>query len=249
VTAAHANDGQWECRCGRANARNDARCPACGIIHVRVSQLEGLRYWRDQEDSTLDDLLARLRGDGPETDQMQAGRALAKFFEHADDNAYGEAHVDGWSFSFEVDAEFTRPAHRELEGSIVIETPSGPVLLTGHCDGLAWRAVRDQKLTERWDAERYLDSLQWRAYLVLFDATSFTYDVFVGRYQRRDTRTRFDPAGQDAWEEPGRMVTITEYHPMTFYAYPDMRRDVERAVAELAAIIVRHLGGANSRAA
>jgi len=229
VTAAHANDGQWECRCGRANARTDARCPTCGIIHVRVSQLEGLRYWRDQEESILDDLLARLRGDGPETDQMQAGRALAKFFEHADDNAYGEAHVDGWSFSFEVDAEFTRPAHRELEGSIVIETPSGPVLLTGHCDGLDGRAVRDQKLTERWDAERYLDSLQWRAYLVLFDATSFTYDVFVGRYG----------TGRNQGQ-----VTITEYHPMTFYAYPDMRRDVERAVAELAAIIVRHLPAA-----
>ncbi len=226
MTAAHANDGQWECRCGRQNGRADTRCLGCGIIHVRVSQMEGLRYWKDQEESTLADLVARLRGDGPESPQMQAGKALAKFFEHADDQAYGEAYVDGWSFDFQLEAEFSRPAHRELEGSMVIETPSGPVLLTGHCDGLGGRTIHDQKLTEKWDAERYLDSLQWRAYLVLFEADTFTYDVFVGRYG----------TGRNQGQ-----VTVTDYHPMTFYAYPDMRRDVERAVAELAAVIVRHL--------
>ena len=87
-------------------------------------------------------------------------------------------------------------------------------------DGLDGRAVYDQKLTEKWDAEKYLDSLQWRAYLDVFDAHAFTYDVFVGRYDRDDA-----------------YVTIADYHSMTFYRYPNLAADVERAVRDLAGVI------------
>jgi hypothetical protein len=36
---------------------------------------------------------------------------------------------------------------------------------------------------------------------------------------------------------------VTEYHSITFYAYPDIRADVQDAVNELAAIIVHHFPG------
>jgi hypothetical protein len=90
-------------------------------------------------------------------------------------------------------------------------------------DGLNGTTIHDQKLTERWDAERYLDSLQWRCYLDMFNASTFTYDVFQAKYDR------------PKW------VTVTEYHPMTFYAYPNLKADVQRAVDELAAVVAEHL--------
>ena len=37
------------------------------------------------------------------------------------------------------------------------------------------------------------------------------------------------------------IVTIRDLHRLTFYAYPDMRQDVERAVCELAAFIKKYM--------
>jgi hypothetical protein len=42
-------------------------------------------------------------------------------------------------------------------------------------------AIYDHKLTERFDAERYADSYQWRCYLLMFGARKFVYNVFEGR--------------------------------------------------------------------
>ena len=95
--------------------------------------------------------------------------------------------------------------------------------LVGKVDALHGFAVRDYKLTEKFDAERYADSYQWWAYLSMFNATKFIYDVFVGRY------------GDD------QRVTITDYHQLAFYAYPGMESDVTREVAGLAEIVAKHL--------
>jgi len=201
------------------------RCsrPGCAVDkpHLHVSELETLRYWRDQEDATLDDLLARLRGERAETEQMAAGRAFAKLMERG--GPYTDAEdQDGWRFVFAGDFTIEQPDGHEVEGELVFETPHGPIALVGHADMVTFMSVRDQKLSERFDAERYTDSLQWRAYLLMFERYRFIYDVFEGQYR-------------------GNVVTIREHHQLTFYAYPDLRRDVERAVRDLADIVARHM--------
>lgn len=199
--------------------------PGCkvGKAHLHVSDLETYRYWQDDENATLEDLLRRLRHEEPPSDRMLAGSALAKLMERGGPYADVEEQ-DGWRFVFALDAEMEQPDCHEVEGELVIETPGGPVTLVGHADMLTSREVRDQKLTERWDAERYLDSLQWRAYLLMFERRRFVYEVFEASYRDRT-------------------VTLRELHHLAFYAYPDMRRDVERAVAELAAFVAKHLPG------
>jgi hypothetical protein len=193
------------------------------MLRISVTDLESYRYWKADEDSTLADLLVRLRHEEPPTPAMKAGRAFAKLFEETGEGGLGMADVDGWRFDFtRMEGEIALPSVRELKAEVPFNTPSGPVLLVGKVDGLDGTAVHDQKLTERWDAEKYIDSLQWRAYLVMFAAQSFTYDVFLARYQERH-------------------VTVTDYHPMTFYAYPGIREDVQLAVSELAAIVAKHL--------
>lgn len=193
------------------------------MIRISVTDLESYRYWKADEDSTLEDLLIRLRHEEPPTPAMRAGRAFARLFEEAGPGLLSVVDVDGWRFDFSrMEGEIALPAVREIKAEMRVDTPAGQVTLVGQTDGLDGTVVHDQKLTERWDAEKYIDSLQWRAYLVMFGATAFVYDVFQARYQERH-------------------VTVLDYHPMTFYAYPTIRVDVERAVSELAGVIAKHL--------
>lgn len=192
------------------------------MIRLSVSDLESWRYWCDDEDATLDNLLKRLRHDEPPTPAMQAGRAFARLMETAQPGDMDGAVVDGWRFVFALNDEIALPQVRELKAEQVFETPSGPVTLVGKVDGMSGLVVHDQKLTERTDVERYLDSLQWRAYLVMFGAQRFVYDLFQCRYHEN-------------------VVTIYGYEPVAFTAYPGMRRDVELAVAHVAAIVAKHM--------
>lgn len=193
------------------------------MIRLSVSDLETYRYWKASEDSDVPTLLAKLRHEEPPTPAMEAGRAFAKLFETADAGDTAIREVDGWTFDFTaIDAEIAVPPVRELKAEVLFATPHGPVTLVGKVDGLDGLTVHDQKLTERWEAERYIDSLQWRAYLVMFDAKAFVYDVFQARYA-------------------GRYVNVNAYETVKFYTYPNVRRDVERAVAELAGVVANFI--------
>lgn len=195
------------------------------MIRISVSDLESLRYWRADEESTMDDLAARLRRTEPPTEQMSAGSALAKLFETRAGRNLDVETVDGWTFDFsEMSGSMPLSPLRELKGEMLFETPAGLVTLVGKVDGLDGRTVRDQKLTEKWDAERYLDSLQWRAYLLMFKADTFVYDVFF--------RNKHNPGDRD--------VLIREYHPLTFYTYPSIHDHVRAAVCELAGVVARY---------
>jgi hypothetical protein len=191
------------------------------MIRLSVTDLESYRYFKDREDSKLDDLLRDLAHVEPPTRQMTAGRAWAKLWEHALPGELDAVTVDGWRFVFDLDVSVYVPLIRELKAEEVFETPSGLVTLVGKVDGFEGLTVRDQKLSERFEVEdRYTDSVQWKAYLTMLKASKFVYDVFIGKYD-------------DVEQE----VTIVDYHPLSFYAYPDMRADVEKAVRELAEIV------------
>lgn len=192
------------------------------MLRLSVSDLETWRYWCASEDSDVTSLVARLSHVEPPTPAMKAGAAFAKLMERVGERSLHTEEVDEWQFYFELEGELALPPVRELKAEVLFQTPSGPVTLVGKVDGLNGISVHDQKLTERFDAERYLDSLQWRSYLVMFGAREFVYDVFVGRYE-------------------GRCVTVYDYHRLPFYAYPNMRADVEHAVCEVADVIARLL--------
>jgi hypothetical protein len=196
------------------------------LIRLSVSDLESWRYWKDSDDSTMDDLLRRLRHEEPSTPAMEAGHAFAKLLENAKPGDMDVVTSEGWTFDFThmEGPPFALPRIREIKAEVLFQTSSGPVTLVGMVDQLEGRTVHDEKLTERWDAERYLDSLQWKSYLAMFDAKKFVYDVFLCR---RD--------------EDDRYVTVTEYHPMPFYSYPELRDDVQRAVNELASVVATYL--------
>ena len=204
------------------------------MIRMYVTHLETYRYWKAKEESTLDDLLTDLRGVSMPTMQMSAGQAFHSLLENLSEGRdvvierAEDEHGREWNFFIHADCELPAPVCRELKMEHVIETRYGPVTLVGKIDCIDPHGkVHDYKLSERWDAEKYLDSLQWRAYLVMFGADSFVYDVFVGKY------------GETA--EGQGCVDISEHHPLEMCSYAGMEEDVMRAVDELAAIFVEYL--------
>lgn len=193
------------------------------MIRLNVTDLESFRYYKTAEDATLSKLIEDLAHVSPPTRKMEAGRAMARFFETAKEGEIDATIVDGWRFVFAMEAEIALPVVREMKVEKVYKTPCGLVTLVGKADGLDGLTVHDQKLSDVLNAEKYADSLQWRAYLDMFGARKFVYDVFVGKLHDIEN-----------------VVTVTEYHPITFYAYPSMGADVERAVCELAEVVKDH---------
>lgn len=192
------------------------------MIRISVTMLDSYLYWASSEDMSLDDLLARIRGTEEPTQQMLAGRAFHKVFEECTEGEIRVTQADGFEFEFACDKEIAVPSIRELKGEVLVQTPSGPVTLVGKVDALHGRTVIDYKLTERFDAERYTDSYQWRAYLMMFQASAFDYEVFQCKYD-------------------GPRVVVYDHHGMRFMPYPNMRADVERVVCDLAEIIAKYL--------
>lgn len=194
------------------------------MLRCSVTELDAYRRYRLDEGAALDELLRQLRREEPPSRAMLAGKALHHILEHAEAGQDLEtAEHDGFKFRFELDCALPMPAVRELKGETILPTSVGPVVLVGVVDGLHG-AVRDYKLTARFDAERYFASYQWRCYLAMFNAREFQYDVFVGADK----------------EERGE-IAVTEYHPLRLFAYTTMRDDVLREVEEFARFAVRYL--------
>lgn len=192
------------------------------MIRLSVTDLDSYLYWLSAEDMEFDALLRRLRGEEPPTPSMLAGRAFHTLLEHAEPGELQSPTIDGFQFVFALDAELALSPIRELKAEEIFDTTVGPVTLVGKVDGLAGLTVRDYKLTERFDIERYADSYQWRAYLTMFGASRFVYDVFQGRFD-------------------GNRVTIYDYQQFPLAAYPAMRADVTRLVGGLAEIVAAHV--------
>jgi hypothetical protein len=189
------------------------------MIRISASDLEAYRFWR-ASDAPPADLIARLTHTAEPTRQMSAGRAFAKVMEDGRALLTIERR-DGWLFDFsDIDGQMALSPLREVKGEKLYDTPYGPVTLVCKADGIDGKTIHDQKLSERYDVERYLDSLQWKSYLQVFGADTFVYDVFVGSYDKR---------ADD--------VLIREYHSISFSRYPGLARDVELAVVELAWVI------------
>ncbi len=184
-------------------------------MRISVTDLDSWRYYKASEDMDLTQFLTRLRREEPPSKSMLAGRALHKLLETAE----GEieiAEADGFKFRFQADCAIPLLPVKEMKGEMEIRTPVGPVTLVGVVDGMDG-VIYDHKLTERFDAERYANSYQWRCYLTMFGARRFVYNAFEAKED----------------EKLGEWV-VWGFHQLPLFAYEGMRADVEREVSEFA---------------
>lgn len=210
------------------------------MIRLRVSDLDQwLRYAypeREEFEVSQEDFLRYLRRESEQTEQMLAGVAFHTLLETAKlgdeiDCLYG-VEQDGFRFRFNGDLDLPLPAEREPEVmQSVYSTRVGPVLLRGRIDAAPMpRFLDDYKLTfGTFDAERYADSYQWRAYLDMKPGVRFRYLVFEASLRGKD-------------------VSIAGVHELVFWSYPEMHRDVCDLVGELAEFVAQHVPSLNGPA-
>lgn len=191
-------------------------------MRVSVSDVDAYEYFLNSEDMTMDALLARLRRETPPTENMLAGTALHKFLEHTGPTELGEHEVDGFTFRFECDACLAIPPIRELKATGSYTINGVPITLVGKVDALSGIHYYDHKLTSRFDAEKYANAFQWRAYLVLMDGWKFTYNVFTATQQ------------DGVW-------VIRGFDPLTLYRYPGIDRGVESRLTRFVDFVKHHM--------
>ena len=86
-------------------------------LRVSATDLDQLRYFHDQDDMELAELIARLKHLMPSSEAMEAGTALHKAIELAGPGEHKGFTADGFTFSFETDAEIDLPAIREMKAT------------------------------------------------------------------------------------------------------------------------------------
>ena len=198
------------------------------MIALRASDLESWRRYVEPEMEewaiTQDEFIRSLLRQNEPSDAMRAGTAFHSVLERMNAGDVADTfEQDGFTFRFDCDASVYLPEMREQECEpMIFDTPHGLVSLGGRTDRRDWTEVVDAKLTGSFDAERYGPSMQWPTYLTLTGCKRFRYVCF-------EQKTK------------GAEVTIHAVHELTMWAYPDMKRDVEKRVHQLAEFISQHV--------
>lgn len=190
--------------------------PPEGAAVVRVSRIDSFYRWTRGDvrmaGMTQDEFIAdQLRDDDESTEEQARGRAFHAAMESLRDGVHDIIEADGFRF-YMPDCEIALPLHREMR----VVGRYGPLYVTGACDLYDALVIEDYKTSEHgFSAEYYLDGLQWRFYLDLFDAIRFRWQVYRMR-PRRGVDGKVVPRAFDV-EPPERLEAVR---------YPAMHADL-----------------------
>lgn len=188
-------------------------------MRISVTELESWRLYQ-QGDEWVDfaELVRRMTPDvgKVETNAMRFGTAFHSILEDASVGSNIKNQVSN-GVQFDVDCEYDLwlPPIREIKVELPLVIDGMDVTLVGKADAVNGLEVFDHKLVKQFDVEKYLDSLQWRAYLLMFEARKFTYNIFES-----DQDTNY--------------CRIRAIHQFSCCRYPEIERDVLFAVRDLA---------------
>lgn len=206
-------------------------------LRVSATDIDALRFFLNppipEMEIELDELLRRLRREEPPSPAMLAGTALHKALELASAGEHKGFAVDGYLFSFEIDADLDLPAIREMKETREYLIDGCAVTLVGKVDGIHGKRVDDHKLTERYDAEKYMTSYQWRIYLEVFGADEFRWNIFEGKESFEGSKN----------------YLIRAVHSLHMHRYPGIGEDVERELHRFVSFARDHLPERFQRAA
>jgi hypothetical protein len=188
---------------------------------VSVSNLDTFHWWlRNSEEFGLEiDWLIKRLTEKEETEEMLAGRAFHAAMEclTEQDTDRITLYADGYTFYVLPELEIELPEAREVP----CEKMYGDLLVRGRVDAVTGQLVEDYKLTGQFDAEKYMESFQWRFYLDLMGADAFQYHVFLMNQKA--------PKEFELWQ----------YHKLKQYRYADLHQDcmdLARQFADFAAV-------------
>jgi hypothetical protein len=191
------------------------------MLRISTTLLENWRLFQDTEwftEKKLEDAIKDIVKPSP---AMQLGRAFHSLIEKP------QLNLDGGyeRFGFRFDPRVIDGVRELLPPGGVFETKVAKVMgrteegdelvLVAKADYVSGLHVCEFKTTDKgFDAEKYEASLQWRAYLSLYEASQVTY--IVSRLE----------------EEDG-VIYARELSEMSLYRYPDMELDIQEQVRGL----------------
>lgn len=179
---------------------------------VNVTTLEAYRLMTAEVISE-DDLVDQINRTGPETDAMRIGKEFADLLE------LGLCGFIAKHPAPMIDAEaFERmltPGDRNGFPEFWLGGELRGRWIAAKADLVYGREIREFKTTSQFNIDKYLDSLQWRFYLLLGNASRCYYRVFEKR-ENRDTG----------------LIEPRADHTFYVSSYPGMRDDCISALQE-----------------
>lgn len=219
-------------------------------------------WWCTWDESTLDQLVTKLTHREPETEAKLRGTAFHEALAMLSTLGRGVDYVStdsiqarGFTFDFnsvDVQLESVPPYQTELkiERRVDDQVDCGPgdeITVVGKTDRLAGHVVDDHKTTKRFDAERLLDSLQWRFYLWLTGCDVFRWHVYEMRpsvspraafaaWLGRFEDWRDNPPATELVDDL-RRYSVVGYHQLEAYRYDGLEADCVRHINQLLGVI------------
>jgi len=187
------------------------------LDRISVSNLDYFREWRKDEESEVESLLRRIRGEEPPSPQMEAGTALHAVLENAKEGEFDYLESDRYRFYFSSDISIYLPPIREMR----ISKQYAGLEVRGRVDGvLGHNTVLDYKSTGQFDPERLLSGFQWRFYLDMLGMEHFAWKVLV----IRETETPFH-------------FDVIDAHDLTQHRYEGIERECAALAEDFSAFI------------
>lgn len=196
------------------------------VITARVSHVAAFARWKADEESDVDWLINDILSDKP-SEAMLKGTAFHKFLEHAQAGESETAQVDGYSFIFAGDFNLYLPRMREWRKG----KDYGGIIVSGQVDAIEGKCIYDHKTTERFDAEKYLESWQHRFYLDIFEADRFVWNVWEMKHLGE---TLQDEKAVQAYE-------VRALHRLQQYRCPALTADCTELALEYLAFARRYM--------
>ena len=139
--------------------------------------------------------------------KADAGQICHNLFEQAGFNTLsGVYHGNGWEIILpEQDIELSYPDCREQWLGMVING----IKILGKVDGINATSIHDLKFTSKIDIEKYVNSYQWKMYLLGSGLDKMVYDIFEVKVDDKVNR-----------------VEIKNYHKLELYRYENMESEV-----------------------
>ncbi len=214
------------------------------MLRLSATLLDSYRLFKGGDGGfeiiTVEDMIARVRKEPvEETQPMRMGNAFHAVAQEPDQycEVYNDAPVYVWNeVAFDAEAIDKvvedineRPGLVEFKTEdLVIDTDYGPVRIVCQADVLSGRDVFEYKTSLKpitpQKLERYMESMQWRAYSLAFNASAVHYRI-VELKLLKDV---------DIW-------TVDKVHCLPLYPYPSMATDIAQVANELSRWI-HHMG-------
>ena len=180
---------------------------------IRVTDLDAYRYYLNSE-MTEKEFIDRLKRKSKPNEAMLKGTAWHKVLEDVQEDLDGVVEQNGFKFNISFDGSIEIPQIKEIRAGANFVINGVSVYLAGGCDGITGLKITDHKLTFNPKIDRYAESMQWRSYLFIYNASIFEYIIYSAK-------------------ETDNFIEIYDISKLNFFSYPSIGDDVFEATKEL----------------